>query len=268
MLVSVTKSEEVREIVQYIGPNYKATPYIYVNVIQYGLGTDRVFTWIDRNDAGKIEGVYLLYYDCIHFYTNDIERYPVERLMEFIRNTEHRVIMLQGGIGDRIDHELPDYHSERNHINDMDNVGREDVRYRSVIARREDIGEIVDLLMVDPEYSSVYDQDMLTEQLYDRYDSGFSRYFVIKMDGKVTAACSTYGEVPGLALVGGVIVHPEYRRRGLAADVESYACHVLEKEGISRVAFVNFLNTASLALHAKIGARSIAVMAKFVKKQV
>ena len=66
--------------------------------------------------------------------------------------------------------------------------------------------------------------------------------------------------------LGGVIVHPEYRRRGLAGDVENFACHILAKEGISRVGFVNYLNNASLALHEKLGAFSIATLAKFMKK--
>lgn len=266
MLIRVSEQKEIDEIVKYIGASYKATPYLYVNVIKYGLGTENVFTWIDRNDSGLIDGVYLLYYDCIHFYTNDIETYPIERLIEFIHSTNHKVIMLQGGIGDRIGSEFPTYYSERNHVIDMDKVGLEEKEYRSEIAKREDISEIVDLLMADPEYINVYDRKVLSDQMFDRFDGGFSRYFVVKMDNKVVATCSTYGEVPGFALVGGVIVHPDYRRRGLAGDVENYACHVLEKESISRVGFVNFHNIASLALHEKLGAFSVATLAKFVTK--
>lgn len=266
MLTRVTNNDEIKEIVDYIGANYKATPYLYVNVNKYGLGTDHVFTWIDRDEEGRIMGVYLLYYDCIHFYTNDIDGYPLEKLVDFIHNTDHKVLMLQGRVGDLIDSEFKDYYSERNHVIDMDKVGLEEREYLSVIANREDISEIVDLLMADPEYVNVYDRQVLADQMYDRFDGGFSRYFVVKMDGKVVATCSTYGEVPGFALVGGVIVHPDYRRRGLAGDVEKYACHVLEEEGISRVGFVNYNNGPSLALHEKLGAFSVATLAKFVKQ--
>ena len=266
MLTRVTRREEIDEIVKYIGSNYKATPYLYVNVIKYGLGTESVRTWIDRNEEGQIEGIYLVYYDCIHFYTNNIEGYPIELLVDFIRCTDHRVLMLQGGIGDRVDAYFPNYYSERNHVIDMDKVGIENQEFRSEIAKRDDISEIVDLLMGDPEYIDVYDRQVLSDQMYDRFDGQFSRYFIVKMDNKVVATCSTYGEVPGFALVGGVIVHPDYRRRGLAGDVENYACHVLEEEGISRVGFVNFHNNASLILHEKLGAVAVAVLAKFVKK--
>jgi N-acetylglutamate synthase-like GNAT family acetyltransferase len=264
-MIKITTKSEIEKIVEYIGDHYKSTPYLYVNIIKYGLGTNNVTAWIDYSSNGSIEGVYLLYYDCIHFYTNETDNYSVDKLIDFIRRTKHRVVMLQGAIGDRIDNELHGYESERNHVIEMDRVGLNAREYLSEIAIRDDILQIVDLLMADPEYTSVYDREVLSDQLYDRYDSNFSRYFVVKMDGKVVATCSTYGEVPGFALVGGVIVHPDYRRRGLAADVENYACNVLASEGISKVGFVNYNNSASLALHEKLGAFSIATLAKYIK---
>ena len=267
MLLRVTKQEEIQEIVSYIGTNYKKTPYLYVNVIKYGLGTDNVHTWIDRNGCGQIDGVYLLYYDCIHFYTNNIKSYPTDRIMKFIQNTEHRVLMLQGEIGDILDKELPNYYSERNYVINMDRIGLASQDYLSEIAGKDDISEIVDLLMADPEYVNVYDRITLSKQMHDRYEGGFSRYFIVRLDNKIVATCSTYGEVPGFALVGGVIVHPDYRRRGLAGDVEKFACHILEKEGISRVGFVNYHNKGSLSLHEKLGANKIATLAKIVRKK-
>ncbi|MBE6119207.1 MAG: GNAT family N-acetyltransferase [Erysipelotrichaceae bacterium] len=266
MLTKVTTDEEIERIVKYIGDDYKAIPYLYVNIIQYGKGTDKIFAFMDLNEAGELEGAYMQYYDCIHFYTKKIEDYPVERLLDFINSHKHKVLMLQGGIGDRIEDKIDGYYSERNHVIDMDKVGLEDKEYKSEIANREDVAAIVDLLMADPEYVNVYERDVLSAQMHERFDGGFGRYFVVKMDGKVAATCSTYGEVDNFALVGGVIVHPDYRRRGLAADVENFACHVLEKENKSRVGFVNYHNTASLALHEKIGAVSVATLAKFIKK--
>lgn len=267
MLRKVADAAEVAAILAYIGDNFMTTPYLYLNVTKYGLGTERVTTWIDYGADGQMEGVYMLYYDCIHFYTNDVDAYPVGRLLGFIRNTPNKVIMLQGGIGDRIEGALADaYHAERNHIMNMNRVGLENRAYLSKMAGRDDIAEIVELLLADPEYIDIYDRKTLSDQLYDRFDGGFSRYFAVKMDNKVVATCSTYGEVAGFAIVGGVIVHPDYRRRGLAADVDSYACHVLSKENKSRVSFVNYENTASFALHEKEGGFAIGNMAKFVKK--
>lgn len=267
MLNKVNNREDIDKILEYLGKDYKTTPYLYINVIKYGLGTDNVFTWIDKNENDIIEAVYLLYYDCIHFFTKNVDSYPVDRLLQFIRSTPHRVIMVPGEIGNRIEDFLPDHYSERNCVIDMDEVGLETKEYKSEIASRDDIDEIVDLLMADPLYKSVYNREVLIKQSYDRFDDNFSRYFVVRMDGKVVSTCSTFGEVPGFALIGGVIVHPEYRRRGLAADVENFTCKVLADEGVSRVGLVNYNNKPSLELHEKLGAKNIATIAKFVNKQ-
>ena len=264
-MIKVTNQYYIDAIVRYIGDKYKAVPYLYVNVIKCGLSSVNVETWCDESELGEIKAVYLRYYDCIHFFTKD-KNYPIGNLVAFIQNTDPKVIMVPGEIGDMLDNLLINYYSERNHVIDMDKVGVGERNYKSVVACRDDLYEIVDLLMTDPSYVKVYDRNILTAQLFERFDSGFSRYFVVKMDNKIVAACNTKGEVPGFALVGGVIVHPDYRRRGLATDVENYACHVLANEKISKVGFVSYHNEASLELHRKLGAFSIATLAKFVKK--
>lgn len=266
MLKRVLNQREIKEIVTYLGDDYKRIPYMYVNAIKYGLGTEHVFTWIDYEDTDDIKGVYMLYYDCIHFYTKDVDTYPLEKLLDFISCTNHRVIIVPGAVGERISKKLEGYYYEQNHVIDMDWIDISGNDFRSVIATKDEIREIAELLIADPEYSNVYERDILIKQMLDRYDNGFSRYIIIKMDGKIVASCSTYGEVEGLAIISGVIVHPEYRRRGLARDVEIYACKVLEKEGKTRIGFVNYNNTASLALHEKLGAVNIGTLAKFVSE--
>lgn len=265
MLKKITSNNEILEIKDYIGPFYKKTPYLYANAMKYGLGTNDITTWTDRSGNGKINGIYLLYYDCIHFFTKDPDCYPLEKLVEFIHNHKHKVIMLQESVGNKIAESLPSYSVERNYIIDMDKVGLEPGNFQSTIADRNDITDIVDLLMADPEYINVYEREILLKQMLDRFDSKYSRYFVLKCDQKIVAACSTYGEVMGFALVGGVIVHPDYRRRGFARDVENFTCQTLSNEGISKVGFVNYNNTASLALHEKLGAFPISTLVKLVK---
>lgn len=266
MLRRSCKDQDIKMIKDYIGEKYKMTPYLYANAMAYGKGTDHVRTWIDENQAGEIEGIFLMYFDCLHFFTNIDDIYPVEKFLNAKELLSPKVIMVMDSFGKRLTGYLQNnFELERNYVIDMDLVGIENKEYKSVIAKREDIEQIVHLMISDHEYVNVYDKDVLRSQLYERFDNNFSRYFVLYQDGKVVATCSTYGEVPGFALVGGVIVHPDYRRRGYAADVENFACHVLLSEGISKVGFVNFNNTASLALHEKLGAKSISILNKFVR---
>lgn len=267
MLQRCSSSEDVKKVIEYLGDRYKASPYLYANIIKYGWDNQDVPSWIDIDDDGAIIGCYLQYYDCMHFYTKDAEHYPAETLLEMLKKDSVNVSMVPGEMGEIIKDMMGEgYFLERNHVIDMDKVGiQENHVFEGEIATEEDLDEIAELLYMDEIYTSVYNLDDLKKQYHERYKEGFSRFFIERVDGVVAAACSTYGEVEGFALVGGVIVHPEYRRRGLAAKVEDFCCHVLDEEGISRVGFVNFENSPSLALHESLGAFSAATLYKFVK---
>ena len=256
---------EIEEIILYIGKEYKKTPYFYVNVVKYGIKNENVKVWIDREE--EILGAYLLYYDCLHFYTRNMESYDCEKILAMINKINPKVIMVQGGFGQRIESMLSsDFDVEKNYVIDMDGVNYEDKEYKSELALEKDVEAIADLLLTDSEYVDVYNRGVLIQQLRDRYNDGFGRMVVVRQDNKIVATCSTYGEVAGFALVGGVMVHKDYRRRGLAADVENYICSILAKDNISSVGFVNYNNTPSLNLHEKLGAVKISNLYKFVRK--
>lgn len=122
------------------------------------------------------------------------------------------------------------------------------------------------MLLTEEEYSIVYDRDTLLKQLLDRYESGISRYYAVKKHGMVVASCSSYGETEDLAIVGGVIVHKDFHRLGLAKDVEQHICTDLRNEGKSCISFVNYDNAPSLALHNKLGGTIYSSYNKFSRR--
>ena len=244
--------EEITPIVDYIREDKKAVPYLYVNLRNFDPEDDNVKVWCEDGRNG-IVSVFLLYYDCLHFYAKQVTVEQLDLLRMKIKEVEPKVMMLPEEAGKAMREELTAYTLERNYIIDMDNVGVKEQDFKSVVAGREDIVPICDLLLTEEEYSIVYDRDVLIAQSLARFDQGISRYYAIKEDGMVVAACSTYGETDDLAPVGGVIVHKDYRRKGYAADVENHICQDLGREGKTRIGFVNYLNTPSLALHKKIG---------------
>lgn len=268
MLERVKSPIQLTEIKSYFADNYYAAPYLYVNVIKYGLGTENIFTWMDRNNENKIEGIYQLYYDCIHFFTNDIISYPVEILLNFLKENDHKVIFLNENIGKQIEDKLLNNYSYAiNYIMNLDHVGNGEISENSCeIGKREDIPQIADLLMSDREFYTVYDHKVLLRQLFDRFDSNFSRFFIIRNNNTIIASCSTKGEIDNFAILGGYIVHPDYRRQGLAEKIVNFACHTLENEGKNRVSFVNSMNVKSLSLHKKMGADVVSTIAKYVRK--
>ena len=268
MIKKIETYNEILNVLNYIGDDYKTVPYLYVNLIKYGLGTNNVETWVDYQTSDIIKAVYLVYYDCIHIFTKETKSYNISNFINFIREKKHNVIITQEIIGDRLSPVLQEnYWIEKNHVVDMSSVGLIDKKYHGEIAEKKDIVEIADLLIADSEFSNVYERQRLIDQLIERFEDGFSRYFVIKKDNKIIAAYNTSGEVPGFAIVNGLIVHPQYRHKGYASEIVNFACNTLEKENIkSRVSFVNYKNNASLLLHEKLGAINISTLSKFVKK--
>lgn len=267
MLKRCSTEQDIRLITDYIGSDIKRAPYIYINANKYGKGTPFSSSWFDYNSEGNIIGIYLLYYDCLHFYSKNGAEYPVNRLLDEIERISPKVIMIQHDLGERIAPFLDTGYSViHNHIMDMDHVGTDNRSAAGCVASEADIEQIIRLLITDEEYSNIYTEDVLRNQLLGRFRDGFSRFFVIRENEEIIASCSTYGEALGLTILGGVIVDPGFRRKGFASRLDVFACRSLRKEGKSVISFVSSANTASFSMHLGIGAVDIGIMDKFVKK--
>lgn len=244
----------------------KISPYVYLNIMKYGARNDEVISWISIDGEGSIEAIYVLYYDCLHAFVPGADEKSFNYLAALVSSCAPRTVMLSG-ISDEIN--IPAFATgwltDHNYVIDMDRVGIAPRSFISVLADDADIEAIADLMMADSYYIGVYERNNLVRQMKERFHDGFSRYVIIREGNSVAAACSTYGECDDLAIVGGVIVGPEYRRRGYASDIEGHICKSLEDEGKMRVAFVSTENTKSLALHKKLGGVKIGMIHKYVR---
>ena len=267
MITQINDETIARELVPYVIDEKKSVPYLYADLKTFDPANENVKLFADYED-GALRGIYILYYDCLHFYTQKIQEYPGELVLQMIEQLSPHVVMLQNDIGQSIkDHLSDDFIVEQNYIIDMDGIKVDPkTEFKSVIAERDDIEAIADLLLSEEEYAIVYDRDIMIHSMQERFDLGISRYYAVKENGMVVASCNTYGETDDLALIGGVIVHKDWRRLGLAADVDNHACLDLQEEGLSRVGFVRYDNTPSLKLHLKLGAVIHASYTKFIRK--
>lgn len=144
---------------------------------------------------------------------------------------------------------------ERNYILDLNipKNGRRSDRIK--LANRVDLERIADLMLTDAICQNVYQRDLLFKQLQDRYDKRFSRFLMIENGREIAAVYSTYGESGGVVLLGGLLVHPLFRRQGLASKLMRHTFEALSCEGISGIAFVNHNNDPSLKLYEKLGGK-------------
>lgn len=265
MIARCTEEYEIQEILNYIGEEYKKVPYIYVNLLKYGIGGQNVKSLLDRQN-GAIQGVYLLYYDCLHFFTKE-RTYTVAQAADVISALEPKVVMLQSEVGSRIERSLSERYSlEKNYVLDLNICKNGKKSERVELAGYSDMERIANLMLTDPIYQNVYQKDTLVKQLQDRYQDRFSRFFAINdEEGEPVAVYSTYGEAGGLAILNGLLVHPRFRRRGFASELMRHGFEILGSEGIEGVSFVNCNNKPSLNVHEKLGADRISLLYKFVK---
>ncbi len=265
MIKECRDEKQLERLIEYIATDCQKVPYLYLNIVRYGIRNQNVRVWYDEEK--EITGVYLLYYDCLHFYAKEPDTYDIQTVLSHIENCEPRVIMLQFEIGDKIYPKLETSHYvEKNHL--LNIRGREEQEVVSCeVAKLEDIEEIVDMMMADEEFSYVYKREVLLNQFLERCRDGFGRSFILREEGKIVAVCNTYGEGPGLAVISGLLIDKQHRGKGYAMELEGSLCRLLRLENKKIMACVNYKNTASWNLQTeKFGAKRISALYKFVKK--
>lgn len=266
MIYRCLETRLFEEAFNYISEDYRTTPYLYINMMKYGITNPNVKIWIDREDA-KPCGIYLQYYDCLHFFTKQNDTYSCERFLDMLSECKPKVFMVQSTFGDRIESSVSKaFQVEKNYTLDLQLSSHRKQDPRVQLAVREDIEKIAALMLADAGFKNIYTRDILVAQLKARYDDKFSRFFIIQQDGEIVAVYSSYGETDDMVLLNGLLVHPQYRRQGLAHTIIQHACYILGKEKETGISFVNYKNIASLELHKKVGVSFIGSMYKFVSR--
>lgn len=257
-------NKKISLILDYIGDDFAVAPYLYVNLKRYGVSNPNIKIWIDLQE-NVLRGIYLLYYDTLHFYTKE-KQYSVNVFCDKLYELNPKVVFVSGEFGKRLALNISGkYIAEEYYIVDL-NVSRSLPNVSGVeIAERNDLADIANLMLTDPEFKEVYDKTILSSQLVSRFDDGFSRYFIIRCDGKVVASYSTYGECDKLYILSGLVVHPDYRRRGYGTQIMEFAHKTIAADGVTGVSLLRCGNAATMEIHKKMCAKIVASQYKFIR---
>lgn len=263
MAIKKCKTEEdIRQVEEYLGSDYLKVPYLYSNLYSYGIGNSNVEVWADIM-CGQINGIYLRYFTCLHFYTKNSD-YPEISFLQFVEQLNPEVIMLQETFGKVIQSFLELYLLSRGYIVQQD-LGNAEYSNMVGYANRNDIKEITELLMDDPIYQKIYTKENLYSQLLERFDAGYGKCCIIRKDGKIVANYSVNSENDKFVFLGSAIVHPNYRRMGLGGLIKKYLDKYALDKGIECLGLIEEDNVASLELNKKMNTSSIGMIYKFIK---
>ena len=241
----------ILEAKDYIGTDYEKVPYLYSTLDSLADNNPNIKLWIERDKTGQIISVSLLYHTCLHFYSHQ-DIYSGTLFREIIANNRVDVIMLQATRTDllkQFNHEQWDFVTDYiiRHETRMFNPNFQSYEVQDA----SEIPEIADLLLSEPIYAEIYTRPQLTEQLYDRWKSGFGKIFRMRIDNQTAGCVAVTGENDRFIFDGCLAVGASYRRKGIAEilmkAVISYAC----SKGKNCLCFIGVENHASLAMHKK-----------------
>lgn len=251
MITRCLDISKLPEISAYVGDDAWKVPYLYANLQKYGIGNKDIHLYIDNiNDSTR--AVYLKYYDCLHFFTQKTD-YPIKDFLSMVDNLNPKVIMLQDNFGARITPNLTEkYISRSEYIVKL--IPQDGGKFADdvTLADENDIKEITDLLMTDPVYKDVYTWDELNNQLMERNNDGYGKCYIIRRDNKIVTAYIINGESDKFYILGGLITHPNYRKKGLGQRILGHVLKLLNETKVC-IGFLLTDNVATIELHKKMG---------------
>lgn len=264
-LKKVSSVEEQKELLEYIGEDYKKVPYLYLDLEEYGIGKDNVNTWYYDNDE-KIKCIFLLYYNCLHIYSRSLDLRLENIILNTINILNPHIIITTEEIGNYLKNVLNEqYRTICSCILDGTDVSTKGIHYNVEQAVRKDLNEIADLFLKSEHYQNVYSKEILLKQLENRYDSKFGRSFIVRDNGKIVGSLSTYGENDKFAIVSGLIIDASYGKPGVAMSLAKWMSKVLGEEGKRSLAINSIENERSIKFALKMGNVKVANIYEFIR---
>ncbi len=254
------KKENEKEILEYIGKSYGQCLYLYVDLLKYGFDNENINVWFQKED-NEIKALVLQYYTGVHVFSKDVE-FDVKKVVDLLKEINPSMICGMKWTLDKIKDYFDNYEMEVGIVGELTNLKVYDTRgcYK---ANAEEIKELAELLAEDESLGKPYGFDLLYKQLLERYEENFGRNFIYRENGKIVATASTYAEKGGVAVISGVMVHPDYRGKGLSKNVLSAVCDNLKNDGFD--VFSYYYIPSATRMHQSVGFEPIGDWAKLVR---
>lgn len=233
-MILATLQDEQR-IFDYIGKDFGRCAYLYIDLKKYGFDNENVHLWYQEK-SGEIQAILLQYYNGMHLYSRT-GNYDPEDMAEVVREQKPAMVC---GMKETIGKLQPFFPSKKIELGKVVQLNKYTGIHdeKATRATREELGEIVDLLMTDEVMGGPYTRDLLYKQFLERYDTGFGRSYIRRNEeGILFAHSGTYAELSDIAVISGGIVDPKYRCHGEYARLLGSVCGSLVEEGKTVISY-------------------------------
>ncbi|MDI9567031.1 GNAT family N-acetyltransferase [Candidatus Brevifilum fermentans] len=268
-MIKTVKSSDKYKLISFIGNEYRDCPYLYANLIEYGLENPNMSMWTIEEKGATI-AIVQKYFSCLHLFSKT-DGWVSNELLSLINQEQPRTLFatkksaeaLLALLSDRYYLKIMNLYSLPSDTSPT--LGNIPTEYlgRLKQAEIEDIDDIADFLMEDKEYKMNYDRNVLYNQLLERFSDNYSRYYLIKENARIIATISTKAEHPSFAVIGGVLVDDKYRGRSIGKSITYDLSKILQLEGKEMLCYISENNIASAVMFSQIGYNLIGETGKF-----
>ncbi|MCM1569581.1 MAG: GNAT family N-acetyltransferase [Roseburia sp.] len=230
MIRKAVDDNDVRQIDLIIRADILQNPYLYIDSQTYGYwDRDHIATWIAK-EGNEIYAILYKYYNtlqvfCINKLTPDKSReigaYIFRNKFEMISGSAEAMEAL-------FRYAAPFYRKSEGYILTGKNcVNTKQINTDCIdtiednvqIATEQDCHEIAKLICSQENIGAHYTTDILEEQLVDRMRNRGCKNIMIKRHNQIVSHMGIYADSREIAVLGGLVTHPDYRGAGYAHTV-------------------------------------------------
>jgi len=229
-MYQLADESNINELLSYFEQDLKNCLYSYIDLKKYGISNEDLKIYYYKEN-GKIAAVATSYYNGLQLFHYDSD-FPVNLTAELIHQLKPSIVSSTTPVIDLLSESFQEeYLVEKGFVTSLSHVLHPYKGTHVVRATYGDLDEIAELICSDEGLGGHYTVFQLREQLLTRMEEDFGRNYIIRENGKIVCHAATYAEVDNLAVISGVITHPDYRGRGMALDLVTKLCEDLLSEG-------------------------------------
>lgn len=261
-MYQLANESNVWELLSYFEKDLKNCLYSYIDLKKYGIHNKDLQIYFYKNQ-GELIAIATKYYNGLQLYYHESD-FPVENTITLIHELQPTIISSTPDVIDALaPYFTSEYEIEKGYVTSLFKMERTDLSHPVIKASLADMEDVAKLICMDEGLGGHYTVLGLKEQLTSRMQENFGRNYIIRQGEQIVCHAATYAEVDNLAVISGVITHPDYRGHGYALTLVSKLCEDLLSEGKQPHLF--YYTKESEGLYKKIGFHSPNGWAKLVR---
>jgi hypothetical protein len=229
-MYQLANESNINELLSYFEKDLKNCLYSYIDLKKYGIDNPdlKIYYYKTNNVISAVATAYFNGLQLFQYNTN----FPINATVSLIKELNPTIVSSTTSVIDLLsDSFMGIYEVEKGFVTSLSKTSQAYEANNVIRATYGDLDEIAELICSDKGLGAHYSVYQLREQLLTRMEEDFGRNYMIRQNGQIVCHAATYAEVDNLAVISGVITHPDFRGKGLALELVTKLCDDLLLEG-------------------------------------